>query len=175
MGRAPSRLVRVQVRGALPQAHHRQRVSHHLFAVERPEHLSAGKRRHHEHRHRLDLQVSLTPNFALQLNAPLKFLERATLANDDVLACSRRPRSLRLSFRFPVHRFPAASRVAGFLPPRAFSPRFVSFHSLFLSARRTSANACPLSDDRRSISRNPRAKLAFALFSATFPSSSQKR
>src|SRR5258706_6717708 len=149
MGAVPPRLVRVQVRAPLRQPHPRQRVSPHLFAVDRPEHLSAGKGRHHEHRHRLDLQVSLTPNFALQLNAPLKFLERATLANDDVLACSRRPRSLRLSFRFPVHRFPAASRVAGFLPPRAFSPRFVSSHSLSLSAPRTSANSRPLSDSSR--------------------------
>src|SRR5260221_3590508 len=163
MARAPPRLVRVQVRGPLPQAYHRQRVSYHLFAVERPEHLSAGKRRHHEHRHRLDLQVSLTPNFALQLNAPLKFLERATLANDDVLACSRRPRSLRLSFRFPVHRFPAASRVEGFLPPPAFSPPLFSSPRPSLSARGTSANACPLSDDSRSISRNRRAHFALAV------------
>src|SRR6266404_6999580 len=167
IGRAHARLVRVQIHKALLlHTHHRQRVSHQLAAVECPQHLSAGNRRHHEHRHRLGFQVRFAPDFALQLHTRAKFLECATLSNYDSFAPLR-------FLRAGIHRFPATSPRP--LSERPVSERLVASHSLSFSSRGTSAKVPPLSAARRSISRNRCENFALAFFSAISGSTSKKR
>src|SRR6266852_5880208 len=170
MSRTDRRLVRVQIDHPSPQTDHGQRIPHHLFAVKRPQHLSAGKRRHNEHRHRLDLQVGLAPYFALQSDARVKFFQRETLSNGDALDWAPRPHFPRLRLRFAVHHFSAASLFAAF-----FSPRLATSQSFSLSARESTVKARPLSAASRSISRKRRANFALAFFNAISGSTCRNR
>src|SRR5260370_41961317 len=144
------------------RANHRQHVSHHLIAVECPQHLCAGNRRHHKHRHRLGFQVRFVPDFALQLHTRAKLLECATLSNYNSLACLC---FLRARLRFLAHRFPATSpRPISPCPvsERSASARFATSHNLSFSSRGTSAKAPRFSAATLSLSRNSPHNFALA-------------
>src|SRR5713101_8279 len=151
---AHSRLMRMQVNAIFAKADQRQRISHQPFAVERPQDLSPGDRRHHEHRHRLHFQVRLAPNLALQVHARLELFQRRALSHNDALA----------------HRFCAAS-----LSASSLSRRFAASHNDSISIRGTFSKARPLARASRSISRNLRENFAFAFFSAISGSTCRNR
>src|SRR5258708_30031093 len=97
----------------------------------------------HEHRCRLNFQVGLAPNFALQRNAGVELFQRLAFPDVDPVA----------------HGF-AAAFLARAPDLTCFSVSFALSHSNSISARGTSANARPEPRAIRSISRNREVNFA---------------
>src|SRR5690348_16299300 len=82
VGRQHSRHVGMQVRSGVAQRRESQSVTDKTRTIERAQHLAAGLRGDHKQGYWLDLQVSLSPNLPLQIDAGVELLERLALAND---------------------------------------------------------------------------------------------
>src|SRR5580692_5917230 len=97
----------MQVRDAVAKSHDRERIANHPIAVERAQHLSSGMRRNNKHGCRLDFQILLAPNLALQLHAAVEFLQTLALAYHNLGA----HRFVRASLSSAAPRFPSESLV----------------------------------------------------------------
>src|SRR5438105_1906030 len=149
--------VRMQVRGAVAQAHDRQGIANQAAMLERAKHLAARMRRHHKQRGGLDFQVRLTPDLPLEFHATMELLQRLELAHNDV---SAHLRACAFSSSLASD-FPSAS--------------FAASHSASISSRGRPLNSRPDSRAKASIARNLRENFAFAFFSAISGSTCKNR
>src|SRR5690242_103061 len=149
-----ARHVRMQVRCAIPQTDHRERVADHAVVIKRPEDLPSGVRRHHERCDWLNFQVCFAPNLALESHATLKLLELLAFANLDA----------RAHFRACAFASSPGTPIAG--SASGSSAPFAASQRASISSRGRSLNSRPDSRARASMARNRRENFAFAFFSA---------
>src|SRR2546430_1400974 len=140
--------VGMEVRNAVAQSHHRERVAHQPVAIECAQHFPSGMPGDHKHRRRLNLQVGLPPNLALKVHATMKFVEALAFPDDNPLA----------------HLFvctPLSSAECGFS-----SDLFAASHNSSIFSRGRSLNSRPVSRASLSMARNRRANFVLAFLSA---------
>src|SRR5215469_324769 len=147
----------MQIRHTIAYPNHGERIANHAATIERAKHLPARVRRYNKRRDRLDFQIRLTPNQALEFHATLKVLELLALADPDPSA------------HFRACAF-ASSRVAD-----SPSASFVPSQRASISSRRRSLNSRPDSRARASIARNRCENFALAFFRAISGSTCRNR
>src|SRR6266853_3162324 len=138
----------MEVRNAVPQANHRERVTHQAVAIESPQHFTARMRGHHKHGSRLDFKVGFSPNLALEFHSTMEVMETPALPNDDL----------------PAHCPFAAQLISG---KRSFpSDFFAAAQNASISSRGRSLNSRPFFRASPSMARNLRENFAFAFLRA---------
>src|SRR5258708_35679367 len=114
-------------------------------------------RGHDKHSSRLDFQVGLSPNLALEIHATMEFIETRALPNGDLL----------------VHCFVGVPLFSG---KRGFpSHFFAASQNASISSRGTFLNSRPFFPASPSMARTLRENFVFAFFSATSGSSFMTR